>query len=302
MANMEVNIGDIRFKNPVVTASGTFGFGREYEDYFDLSRLGGISSKGLTLKQKDGNKGIRLHETSAGLMNSIGLQNPGVDSFIKEELPFMRDIDSVILANVGGGTVEEYVEAVKKLNSTSIDMIELNISCPNVKSGGMAFGIKCPDAEHVVKEVRAICKKPLVVKLSPNAENIVEMAEICARAGADALSLVNTFNAMAIDIYNRKPIFNNITAGLSGPCIKPIALRMVYEVSKAVDIPVIGMGGIMDYKDAIEFIMAGSHIIQIGSGNFIDPKISLDIIDGIEAFMEKEGIKDLSEIRGIIGG
>ena len=301
MANMRVNVCGIDFKNPVIAASGTFGFGREYADYFDLSLLGGISSKGLTLNKKDGNKGIRLHETPSGLLNSIGLQNPGVDAFIIEELPFMKEQNTVILANVGGATLEEYLKAVEKLNHTDIDMIELNISCPNVASGGMAFGIRCVDAEKVVKEVKKICKKPLIVKLSPNAENIADMAQSCVESGADALSLVNTFSGMAIDIYGRKPVFNNTIAGLSGPCIKPIALRMVHEVSKRVDVPIIGMGGIMDYKDAIEFIMAGADLIQIGSGNFINPTISLDIIDGIEDFMEKQGIKDLSEIKGIIG-
>lgn len=300
MANMEVNVLDVLFKNPVLTASGTFGFGREYADYFDLSRLGGISSKGLTLNKKDGNKGTRLHETASGLLNSIGLQNPGVDAFIKDELPFMKEQGTVILANVDGGTLEDYLKAVEKLNDTDVDMIELNISCPNVKSGGMAFGIRCVDAEKVVKEVKAICKKPLIVKLSPNAENIVQMAESCVKSGADALSLVNTFSGMAIDISKRKPVFDNTIAGLSGPCIKPIALRMVYEVSKAVAVPIIGMGGIMNYRDAIEFIMAGSDLIQIGSGNFIDPTLSLDVITGIEKFMDDEGIKDLSEIKGIM--
>lgn len=301
MANMEVSICDVKFKNPVITASGTFGFGREYADYFDLSRLGGISSKGLTINKKEGNKGIRLHETASGMMNSIGLQNPGVDAFIQEELPFMKEQGTVILANVGGGTLDDYLQAVKKLNLTDIDMIELNISCPNVASGGMAFGIKCLDAEEVVGAVKGICKKPLIVKLSPNAENIVQMAETCVKAGADALSLVNTFSAMAIDILARKPVFNNTIAGLSGPCIKPIALRMVYEVSRAVDVPIIGMGGIMSYKDAIEFIMAGSDLVQIGSGNFINPSLSIEVIDGIEKFMDEQGIKDLNEIKGIIG-
>ena len=301
MANMEVNICDVKFKNPVITASGTFGFGREYADYFDLSKLGGISSKGLTINKKEGNKGVRLYETSSGMLNSIGLQNPGVDAFIREELPFMKEQGTVILANVGGGTLDDYLQAVERLNSTEIDMIELNISCPNVASGGMAFGIRCLDAEKVVGEVKKICKKPLIVKLSPNAENIVEMAESCVKAGADALSLVNTFSGMAIDIMTRKPVFNNTIAGLSGPCIKPIALRMVYEVSRAVDVPVLGMGGIMNYKDAIEFIMAGSDLIQIGSGNFINPSLSIEVIDGIEKFMDEEGIKDLKEIKGIIG-
>ena len=301
MIDTIVNICGIELKNPVIAASGTFGFGREYEEYFDISKLGGICTKGLTLHKKEGNKCIRIYETSSGLLNSIGLQNPGIDRFIQDELPYMEKLDTVILANVGGSTIEEYIESIIKLNNTSVDIIELNISCPNVKEGGMAFGIKSKIAYEIVKEVRNVCKKPLIVKLSPNAENIVEMAEYCTKAGADGLSLVNTFNGMAIDIYSRKSVFNNVTAGLSGPCIKPIALRMVYEVARAVDIPVIGIGGIVDYEDAIEFIMAGAYAIQVGSGNFIKPDISLDIINGIKSFMEEEGIKNLEEIRGIIG-
>ncbi|HHV38453.1 MAG TPA: dihydroorotate dehydrogenase [Tepidimicrobium sp.] len=300
MISTKVEICGVEFKNPVIVASGTFGFGREYAEYFPLSRLGGISSKGLTLNKRDGNKGIRIYEVASGIMNSIGLQNPGIDGFIENELPFMEKQGTVILANVGGNTLEEYIISVDKLNDTNIDIIELNISCPNVKKGGMAFGIRSKTAYEVVTEVRSACKKPLIVKLSPNAEDIVEMAESCTKAGADGLSLVNTFNGMAIDIYNRKPVFNNITAGLSGPCIKPIALRMVYEVSKAVDIPIIGLGGIMDYGDAIEFIMAGAHCIQVGTANFIKPDISIDIIEGIEEFMKDEGIKSLDEIRGVV--
>ena len=300
MVNTKVDLCGIEFKNPVIAASGTFGFGKEYAEYFPLSKLGGICTKGLTLNKKDGNKGIRIYETTGGLLNSIGLQNPGVDSFIKEELPFMEEQDTVILANVGGSTLDEYIKSIEKLNETNIDIIELNISCPNVKEGGMAFGIKSEIAYKVVSEVRNVCKKPLIVKLSPNAENIVHMAEYCAKAGADGLSLVNTFSGMAIDIKTRKPMFNNTIAGLSGPCIKPIALRMVYEVSKAVDIPIIGIGGIMDYKDAIEFIMAGAGAIQVGSGNFIKPDICIDIIQGMEKFMEDEGIKSIEEIRGVI--
>lgn len=301
MINTKVDICGIEFKNPVIVASGTFGFGQEYEEYFDIAKLGGICTKGLTLHKKEGNKGIRIYETPSGLLNSIGLQNPGIDNFLQKELPYMEKLDTVIIANVGGDTIEDYVESIKKLNNTNVDIIELNISCPNVKEGGMAFGVKSKIAYEVVKEVRNVCEKPLIVKLSPNVENIVEMAEYCTKAGADGLSLVNTFNAMAIDIYSRKPVFNNITAGLSGPCIKPIALRMVYEVSRAVNIPIIGIGGIVDYKDAIEFIMAGAHGIQIGSGNFIKPDTSLDIISGVEKFMIEEGIENLEEIRGIIG-
>lgn len=300
MIDTKVDICGVEFKNPVIASSGTFGFGREYEEYFSLSKLGGISTTGLTLNKKDGNKGIRIYETAGGLLNSIGLQNLGVDNFIKEELPFMEKQDTVILANVGGSTIDEYIESIEKLNSTNIDIIELNISCPNVKEGGMAFGIKSHIAYKAVSEVRKVCKKPLIVKLSPNAENIVHMAESCAKAGADGLSLVNTFSGMAIDIHNRKPVFKNTIAGLSGPCIKPIALRMVYQVSRSVDIPILGIGGIVDHKDAIEFIMAGAHAIQVGSGNFIKPDICLDIIQGIEKFMIDEGIKSIEEIRGVI--
>jgi len=297
---LKLNICGVDFKNPVIAASGTFGFGAEYAKFFDVSLLGGISTKGLTLNKKEGNAGRRIHETRGGIMNSIGLQNPGIDKFISDELPNMKAYGTVIIANLGGGTIEEYVEGAIKLTDTDIDIIELNISCPNVKEGGMAFGIKSHVAYQVVKEVKNVVDKPLIVKLSPNAEDIVDMALKCYEAGADALSLVNTFKAMSIDIKKRKPVFNNVTAGLSGPAIKPIALRMVYEVAEAVDIPVIGLGGIMTAEDAIEFIMAGAHAIQVGSGNFVNPNICIDIIDGIKKFMEDEGIKSLDEIRGII--
>lgn len=297
---LNVNICGVEFKNPVIAASGTFGFGREYGDFFDVSRLGGISTKGLTINKKEGNDGYRVYEARSGMLNSVGLQNPGVDGFIKYELLEMRKLNTVIIANLGGGTIEEYLSGIEKLNETDVDMIELNISCPNVKCGGMAFGIKSAVAYDVVSKVRKICKKPLIVKLSPNAEDIVDMAYRCCEAGADVVSLVNTFKAMAIDIKRRKPVFDNITAGLSGPAIKPIALRMVYEVAGAVDIPVIGMGGISCAEDAIEYIMAGAEAIQVGSANFIKPDICLDIINGIESFMKRENIKNLSEIKGII--
>ncbi|MCY6957064.1 dihydroorotate dehydrogenase [Clostridium brassicae] len=297
---LKVNICGVEFKNPVIAASGTFGFGQEYSQIYDVSKLGGISTKGLTINKKEGNDGIRIHETSSGIMNSVGLQNPGVDDFIKYELPKMTKLDTVILGNLGGGTTEDYLKGIEKLNDTEVDIIELNISCPNVKEGGMAFGIKSKVAYDVVSEARKVCKKPLMVKLSPNAEDIVGMAYKCCEAGADSISLVNTFKAMAIDINKRKPVFNNVTAGLSGPAIKPIALRMVYEVCKNVNVPVVGMGGICNAEDALEFIMVGAHAIQIGSANFVKPDICLDIISGIEGYMKKEGIKDLSDIRGII--
>ncbi|WP_024620910.1 dihydroorotate dehydrogenase [Metaclostridioides mangenotii] len=300
MANLNVKFGDINFKNPVIMASGTFGFGREYGEIYNIEKLGGISSKGLTLNQKDGNNGMRVWETPSGMMNSVGLENPGVKGFIENELPNFSKLDLVRIANLGGGTLDEYLEGVKLLNDQSIDIIELNISCPNVKAGGMAFGIKNEIAREVVREVRNITKLPLIIKLSPNAEDIVGMAKVCEEEGADGISLVNTFKAMAIDIKTRKPVFENIYAGLSGPAIKPIALRMVHEVCKTVDIPVMGMGGITKATDAIEFIMAGATCIQVGTANFINTKIGLDIIEGINEFMDSEGIKDLDEIRGIL--
>lgn len=297
---LEVDICGIKFKNPVIGASGTFGFGREFAEYIDLNKIGGISTKGLTYYGKDGNTGIRVHETPAGIMNSIGLQNPSVQTFIDEDLPFMESFDTQILANVGGGQIDDYIKSVELINKTNIKIIELNISCPNVKEGGMAFGIKCEFADEIVRRVRANTDKILMVKLSPNAENIKEMAKACVSAGADCLSLVNTFNALAIDIYKRKAVFDNVTAGLSGACIKPIALRMVREVHSVVDVPIIGMGGIMNWEDAIEFIMAGATAIQVGTANFLNPKVMIEIIDGMEEFCKRENIKNLKEITGII--
>ena len=300
MANMNVKFKNLNFKNPVIMASGTFGFGREYNEIYDIEKLGGISSKGLTLNQKDGNSGMRVFETPSGMMNSVGLENPGVQGFIDKELSFFSDLDLVRIVNLGGGTLDDYIKGAELLRGKDIDVIELNISCPNVKAGGMAFGIKNEVAREVVREVRKVVDKPLVIKLSPNAEDIVGMARVCEEEGADGVSLVNTFKALAIDISKRKPVFDNVYAGLSGPAIKPIALRMVNEVSKNIEIPVWGMGGITNANDAIEFIMAGSSCIQVGTANFVNPRIGLEIIDGIEKFMKQEGIKTLDEIRGII--
>jgi dihydroorotate dehydrogenase (NAD+) catalytic subunit len=296
----KVELCGIKLKNPVIAASGTFGFGEEYNEFYPVSKLGAISTKGLTINKKDGNDGIRVFETKSGMMNSVGLQNPGVKHFIDNELITMKELGATIIANLGGGSLEDYLKGIELLNNTDVDIIELNISCPNVKHGGMAFGIKSKVAYEAVSEVRKICRKPLMVKLSPNAEDIIDMAIKCCEAGADSLSLVNTFNAMAIDIKRRKPIFNNLTAGLSGPAIKPIALRMLYQVCKNVNVPVVGMGGISTAEDAIEFIMAGATAIQVGTANFANPFISAEIVDGIEKFMIEEGIKNLSEIRGII--
>ena len=300
MTDIRLKIADIEFNNPLIAASGTYGFGKEYEEYYDISKIGGVSTKGLTLKPKDGNEGIRLFETPSGLMNSIGLENPGIQAFIDNELDFLLSKDLITLVNIGGNNIEDYLEAVRLISKTEAQMIELNISCPNVKSGGMAFGIKTCVAKDVVKKVREVTDKPLIVKLSPNANDIVEMAKACEEVGADALSLVNTFNAMAIDIDRRKTVFNNKTAGLSGPAIKPIALRMTYEVSKAVNIPVIGMGGIQNYRDVIEFIMAGASAVQVGTMNFTEPMIMANIAEDLEKYMNDNKIESFEEIRGII--
>lgn len=297
---LKVSICNKEFKNPIMTASGTFGFGEEYGKFYDISKLGGICSKGLTLDERQGNYGVRIKETTGGMLNSVGLQNPGVDRFIKDELPKMKKYDTNVIANVGGATVEEYIGIIEKLNQEDIDIIELNISCPNVKHGGMALGIKSKVAYEAVKEVKRICKKPLMVKLSPNAENIVEMALSCEEAGADALSLINTVQGMSIDYKKRKAVFDNVYAGFSGPAVKPIALRMVHQVCKACKVPVVGLGGIITWEDAIEFIMAGATGIQIGTANFINPFTPIEIINGMEKFLIKENIKDINEIRGIV--
>lgn len=292
------------FKNPVIAASGTFGFGREYDDFYDISILGGVSSKGLTLEPKNGNEGIRITETPSGIMNSIGLENPGVRAFLDKELEFMKSKDIVVIANVGGADLDSYIEAVKLIddhskNNDGVDIIELNISCPNVKQGGMAFGINACDAEFITDKIRKVTNLPLVVKLSPNANNLLEVAKAVESAGADGLSLVNTFNALDIDIKNKKATFNNIYAGLSGPAIMPIALRMTRDVSKNVNIPIIGMGGITTAEDAIKFIMAGASLVQFGTASFMNPMAGYDIVKGMETYFKLENTT-IEEIRGII--
>lgn len=300
MNRLATTINGIQFANPIIAASGTFGFGQEYNEIYDVRQVGGISSKGLTLNPKEGNMGIRVYETASGMMNSVGLQNPGVRHFIAEELPWMSALGNVVIANVGGATLEDYIEAIELLEPTAVQMIELNISCPNVKAGGMALGIKSEIAYDAVKQIRPHTRKPLIVKLSPNAENIIEMAKACEEAGADSLSLVNTFKAMAIDIKKRKPVFNNVYAGLSGAAIKPIALRMVHEVCKNVQVPVIGLGGIYTAEDIIEFIMAGATAVQVGTANFSTPNIIQTLIQDLERYCIENNINNLSEIRGII--
>lgn len=298
--SLKVNIAGVEFKNPVIAASGTFGFGEEYKNYIDLNKLGGISSKGLTLRKNPGNPGIRIYETPAGIMNSIGLQNPGVDHFIENELVFMRKYDTVVIANLGGHSYDDYRIGVAKLDKADIDMIELNISCPNLKEGGMAFGTDPQKAREVISLVRKETKHPLIVKLSPNVTHIGEFAKIAQDCGADAISLVNTFNAMAVDIKRKKFVFNNKTAGLSGPAIKPIALRMTYEVAQAVDIPIIAMGGIMDVEDCLEFMMVGASAIQVGTANFSKLDTMIEIIDNLEKYCTDNNISDINDIVGIL--
>src|SRR5699024_7940102 len=300
MSKLSIEFSGIRFKNPIILASGTCGFGDVLDKVFPIEQLGGISSKGITLNPRPGNTGIRVWETSSGLMNSVGLENPGIDGFIDKYLDFINSKDLVNVVNLSGHSIEDYIQGVEKLNNQDIDIIELNISCPNVKEGGMNFGVKTDVARDLVRQVRSKCKHKLVVKLSPNAEDIVELSRMCEEEGADGLSLVNTFLGMAIDIYKKEPIFDNIYAGLSGHAIKPIALRIIHQVSKAVNIPIIGMGGISTWEDAIEFLMAGASVIQVGTATFKDPKISLDIINGIERFLKNNNIDSVEEIIGII--
>lgn len=298
--SLKVNIAGVDFKNPVIAASGTFGFGEEFSNYIDINKLGGISSKGLTLNKNPGNPGIRIYETAAGIMNSIGLQNPGVDHFIGNELIFMRKYQPVVIANLGGHSYDDYRIGASKLEDSDVDMVELNISCPNLKEGGMAFGTDPHKAREVIKQVRKATNKPLIVKLSPNVTSIAEFAKIAEGEGADSISLVNTFNAMAVDIKRKKFVFNNKTAGLSGPAIKPIALRMTYEAVNAVKIPVIAMGGIMNVEDALEFLMVGAKAIQVGTANFKRLETMIDIVDGLEKYLADNKISDINEIIGIL--
>ena len=300
--NTEVNFAGIEMKNPVTAAAGTFGYGREYSNFFDLGKLGAIITKGTSLKPKSGNKPPRVYETPSGMLNSVGLQNPGVEFFASNDLPFLRKFDTKIIVNACGSSVEEYVELCKILNTLDIDGVELNLSCPNVKEGCMAFGNTYEGVKKVTSEVRKVLDKPLIVKLTPNVTDIASIAKGVEDGGADAVSLINTFLAMKIDINTRKPVLANITGGLSGPAIRPIAVRMVYEVSKAVNIPIMGLGGIMSGEDAIEFMLAGATTVSIGAGNFVDPYTSLKTIEGIENYMKKYNIENVTDIVGVVMG
>lgn len=299
MVDLSVKINDLDFKNPVMTASGTSGFAEELNDFYDVSKLAAILLKGITLKNRDGNAYPRMAETASGMLNAVGLQNKGVDYFIQNIYPRIKDYDTHLIANVNGSTVEEYIEVTEKLNDLGrISAIELNISCPNVKEGGMSFGISCPSAEAVTREIRRVCNKTLIVKLSPNVTDITEIAKAVEGQGADSVSLVNTFLGMAIDAEKRIPLLSTVTGGLSGPAIKPIALRMVWQVYNAVKIPIIGMGGIMNSTDAIEFMLAGASAIQVGTAIFKDPFIPLQIIDGIKDYMERHQLNTVNDIIG----
>ncbi len=298
--NLGINIGGVELKNPVMTASGTFAVGREYSEFIDLNRLGAIVVKGISTEPWLGNPIPRIAETYGGMLNSIGLQNLGVENFLKEDIPFLRSYDTKIVVNIIGKTIEEYCSVAEILSEQDIDLIELNISCPNLKEGGVAFGTSSCNVEKVTKEVKKLCKHPLIVKLSPNVTDIAEMARAAEAGGADSISLINTLLGISIDIHKRKPLLANITGGLSGPAIKPIALRMVREVAKAVNLPIIGMGGITNGDDAIEFIMAGASGVAVGTANFINPRATIDVLEGIVEYCQRYNLSSLEEIRGII--
>ena len=301
MADLSVNIGELQMKNPVMTASGTFGYGEEFSDFIDIARIGGIIVKGTTLHKREGNPYPRMAETPSGMLNAVGLQNKGVDYFVEHIYPRIKDIKTNMIVNVSGSAIEDYVKTAEIIDELDkIPAIELNISCPNVKQGGMAFGVSAKGAAEVVKAVRSAYKKTLIVKLSPNVTDITEIARAVEESGADSVSLINTLLGMAIDAERRRPILSTITGGMSGAAVKPIALRMVWQVSKAVNIPVIGLGGIMNWKDAVEFILAGASAIQIGTANFIDPTVAIKVEDGINNYLDRYGYKSIKEIIGAL--
>jgi len=297
---LKTNFGGITFKNPVLTASGTFGFGREFETYYDLERLGGLCTKGLTLEPRVGNPGIRIWESPSGIMNSVGLENPGVDAFIADEWPHLAGIGTVTVVNVGGADEGTYLTAIKKLNAIPVQLIELNISCPNVACGGMAFGMDPGLAGELTRKVVAASDHPVVVKLTPNAPDIAAVAKACEEGGATGISLINTIQAMAVDTRKKAIVFDNVYAGLSGPAVKPIALRMTHQVVNSVDIPVMALGGITSWRDALEFIMIGATCVQVGTMNFVTPTAAMDIIDGLEKYCEDEGLDNIDQVRGIL--
>lgn len=301
MANLNVKIGQLEMKNPVMTASGTFGYGEEYADFIDITKIGGIIVKGTTLHKREGNPYPRMAETPSGMLNAVGLQNKGVDYFVNHIYPRIKQIDTQMIVNVSGSAIEDYVATAERINELDkIPAIELNISCPNVKQGGMAFGVTTQGAEEVTRAVREVYKKTLIVKLSPNVTSISDIAKAAEQGGADSISLINTLLGMAIDAEKRQPILSTVTGGMSGAAVKPIALRMVWQVAKAVGIPVIGLGGIMNWKDAVEFILAGATAIQIGTANFIDPTVSLKVVEGINDYLNRHGFSSVTDIVGAL--
>ncbi len=299
MINMEVNIAGIKMKNPVIAASGTYGFGREYGQLIDLNELGGISVKGLTLKSREGNASPRIVETSSGILNSVGLQNLGVEYFLENELPFLRKYDLAVIANIAGNTEDEYCEMAKRIGNM-VEGIELNISCPNVKEGGVAFGTSADMVFRITQKVKVNCSVPLIVKLSPNVTDIKEIAAAAEAGGADGISLINTLLGMAIDIHKRKPILANIVGGLSGPAVKPVALRMVWETANTVKIPIVGMGGITSSEDAIEFLLAGADAVAVGTANFVNPFAPIHIVNGIWEYCKKNNLKGVRDLKGML--
>jgi dihydroorotate dehydrogenase (NAD+) catalytic subunit len=301
MADLSVNIGNLQLKNPVMTASGTFGYGEEFSDFIDLSRIGGIIVKGTTLNRREGNPYPRMAETPSGMLNAVGLQNKGVYYFVDNIYPRIKDIHTNIIVNVSGSTIDDYIKTAEIINELdNIPAIELNISCPNVKQGGMAFGVTAAGASEVVKAVRKAYKKTLIVKLSPNVTDITEIAKAAEGSGADSVSLINTMLGMAIDAERRKPKLSTVTGGLSGAAVKPVALRMVWQVAKAVNIPIVGLGGIMNWRDAVEFMLAGATAIEIGTANFIDPTVTIKVIDGINDYLNRHGFKSVKDIIGAL--
>lgn len=300
MTDLSVKIAGVTLQNPVITASGTFGFGHEYSEFYPLSKLGGISCKGITLEERTGNPSPRIAETPSGMLNAVGLQNPGVDHFIEKDLPWLKQQGTAIIANIAGNTPEEYCAMAEKLSDSDVDLIEMNISCPNVKHGGVQFGTSCQSVGEITRLVRRHCTKPLMVKLSPNVADIVSIAQAAESEGADALSLINTLTGMRIDIRTRRPIIRNNTGGLSGPAVFPVAVRMVWQVSSAVKIPVIGMGGISTWQDAVEMMMAGASAIQIGTALFSDPYAPVKIVEGMRNYLQEQGIDSITKLTGSV--
>ncbi len=300
MTDMKVSIAGVEMKNPIITASGAFGYGMEYNEMYPIEKLGGISCKGTTLQERQGNPGPRIAETPAGMLNSVGLQNPGSEAFVNTYLPWLRQRDITVIANIAGHSLDEYREVARRVSDANVDLVELNISCPNVKEGGMSFGTSCESVETVVSEVRKVCKRPLIVKLTPNVTDIGAIAQAAEAAGADAVSLINTITGMRIDIRTRRPILKNNIGGLSGPAVFPVAVRMVREVYKKVNIPIIGMGGVSTWEDAAEMMMAGAAAIQVGAALFRDPYAPIKIIEGLEAFASEQGLSSITELTGSV--